>query len=83
MRDGSRTTSWRIAYFSPLPPERSGIAGYSEELLPYLAQSAQVTLFASDPEQVAAVLRAAFEVRSIATIRGTPAVRHRPLSHGG
>jgi glycosyltransferase involved in cell wall biosynthesis len=60
------TTSWRIAYFSPLPPERSGIAGYSAELLPHLAQSAQVTLFASDPVQVSADLRAAFEVRPIA-----------------
>ena len=46
VRDGLRSTPWRIAYFSPLPPERSGIAGYSEELLPYLAKSAQVTLFA-------------------------------------
>ena len=58
--------TWRIAYFSPLPPERSGIAGYSEELLPYLAESAKVTLFASDPEQVTGMLRARFEVRSIA-----------------
>ena len=54
------------AYFSPLPPERSGIADYSEELLPYLAKSAQVTLFASDPEQVSAELRALSEVRPIA-----------------
>ena len=57
---------WRIAYFSPFPPERSGIADYSEELLPYLAKSAKVTLFASDPEQVTGTLRARFEVRSIA-----------------
>jgi hypothetical protein len=27
----------RLAYFSPLPPARSGIADYSAELLPYLA----------------------------------------------
>ncbi len=58
VRDGLRSTPWRLAYFSPLPPERSGIAGYSEELLPYLAQSAQVTLFASDPDQVTDALRA-------------------------
>ena len=64
--DTSRTAPWRIAYFSPLPPERSGIAGYSEELLPYLAQAAQITLFAADPKQVAVGLQAAFDVRSIA-----------------
>jgi len=35
----------RIAYFSPLPPARSGIADYSAELLPYLAERAEVTVF--------------------------------------
>lgn len=28
----------RIAYFSPLPPQRTGIADYSAELLPYLSR---------------------------------------------
>ena len=35
----------RLAYFSPLGPQRSGIADYSEELLPYLSQGADITLF--------------------------------------
>jgi 2-polyprenyl-3-methyl-5-hydroxy-6-metoxy-1,4-benzoquinol methylase/glycosyltransferase involved in cell wall biosynthesis len=35
----------RLAYFSPLTPQRSGIADYSEELLPYLAEDAEITLF--------------------------------------
>lgn len=35
----------RLAYFSPLPPARSGIADYSAELLPYLAERADITLF--------------------------------------
>lgn len=39
----------RLAYFSPLPPARSGIADYSAELLPYLAERADVTLFADGP----------------------------------
>ncbi len=34
-----------LAYFSPLGPQRSGIADYSEELLPYLAEGADITLF--------------------------------------
>jgi SAM-dependent methyltransferase/glycosyltransferase involved in cell wall biosynthesis len=36
----------RLAYFSPLNPQRSGISDYSEELLPHLAAGgAEVTLF--------------------------------------
>jgi glycosyltransferase involved in cell wall biosynthesis len=35
----------RIAYFSPLPPARTGIADYSRELLPHLARLTEVTLF--------------------------------------
>lgn len=35
----------RLAYFSPLNPQRSGISDYSEELLPHLAAGADVTLF--------------------------------------
>jgi glycosyltransferase involved in cell wall biosynthesis len=56
----------QIAYFSPLPPTRSGIADYSAELLPYLAEAARITLFVEDPAQVAENLRAAFEARPIA-----------------
>ncbi|MHB1416699.1 MAG: glycosyltransferase family 4 protein [Chloroflexota bacterium] len=35
----------RIAYFSPLGPRRTGIADYSEELLPYLGRRAEIDLF--------------------------------------
>jgi len=35
----------RIAYCSPVNPVPSGISDYSEELLPYLAQYADITLF--------------------------------------
>jgi len=41
---------WRLAYFSPLPPARSGIADYSAELLPYLAERADITLFTDQAE---------------------------------
>lgn len=34
----------RLAHFSPLSPQRSGIADYSEELLPHLAALASITL---------------------------------------
>lgn len=42
----------RLAFFSPLPPQKSGIARYSAELLPYLARLAEVVLFVDDPAQV-------------------------------
>ncbi|HEX3084700.1 MAG TPA: glycosyltransferase, partial [Pyrinomonadaceae bacterium] len=35
----------KLAYFSPLSPQRSGISDYSEEMLPYLSQAADITLF--------------------------------------
>ena len=35
----------KLAYFSPLNPQPSGISDYSEELLPYLAADAEITLF--------------------------------------
>jgi glycosyltransferase involved in cell wall biosynthesis len=38
----------RIAYCSPVNPAPSGISDYSEELLPYLAQYATITLFVED-----------------------------------
>jgi len=38
----------KLAYFSPLPPERSGISFYSAELLPYLAQHYDITLIVEE-----------------------------------
>ena len=55
----------RIAYFSPLPPERSGIADYSRELLPYLARKVAIVLYAADPASVAGELREQFEIREL------------------
>ena len=55
----------RIAYFSPLPPERSGIADYSRELLPCLAQHAEVVLYTADAEHVDKEIKAQFKVREL------------------
>ncbi len=38
----------RIAYCSPVNPAASGISDYSEELLPYLGQYADITLYLED-----------------------------------
>jgi len=38
----------RIAYVSPWPPQRSGIAAYSRALLPHLARHLDLTVFVDD-----------------------------------
>lgn len=40
----------RLAFVSPLPPEATGIADYSAELLPYLANHYAITLVAEQPD---------------------------------
>lgn len=51
----------RLAVFTPLPPERTGIASYSAELLPYLARHFSIDVYttcvASGGAQVAPSLR--------------------------
>jgi glycosyltransferase involved in cell wall biosynthesis len=61
----SRHDLLRIAYFSPLPPARSGIADYSSELLPHLAQYAHITLFAEEPASVSPDLQQQFPILPI------------------
>jgi 2-polyprenyl-3-methyl-5-hydroxy-6-metoxy-1,4-benzoquinol methylase/glycosyltransferase involved in cell wall biosynthesis len=54
----------RLAYFSPLGPQRSGIADYSEELLPHLAAAgAELTLFVEGFRPSNEGLGRRFEVR--------------------
>lgn len=53
----------KLAYFSPLNPQRSGISDYSEELLPHLAAGAEVTLFVDGFEPSGRDVRARFPVR--------------------
>jgi hypothetical protein len=43
----------RVAFFSPLPPSKSGIADYSQTLLHHLAHHVKVEAFtsAADPRE--------------------------------
>lgn len=52
----------KLAYFSPLAPQRSGISDYSEELLPYLAAAAEITLFVDGFQPSSASLNSTFDV---------------------
>jgi glycosyltransferase involved in cell wall biosynthesis len=38
----------RVAYYSPLPPQKSGIADYSAELLPHLAKHCEIELIVDE-----------------------------------
>ena len=40
---------YRIAYISPLPPQKSGVAAYSADLIPYLSEYFNIDLF-TQPE---------------------------------
>ena len=50
----------RVAYYSPLPPERSGIADYSAQLLPALRERIEVEVVNSyrlEAENMSAAIR--------------------------
>lgn len=53
----------RLAYFSPLPPQRSGIADYSAELLPVLARHLEVEPFVDEGVRVDPDIASRFTVR--------------------
>jgi hypothetical protein len=42
----------RPAYFTPLPPSKSGIADYNSELLPYLAKGAEISVFVAEGDEL-------------------------------
>ena len=52
----------KLAYFSPLRPQPSGISDYSEELLPHLANAAEITLFVDGFHPANSELTSRFEV---------------------
>ncbi len=52
----------RLAFFSPLNPEHSGISDYSEELLPYLAKGAQIDLVVNGYEPANPSLKERFAI---------------------
>jgi glycosyltransferase involved in cell wall biosynthesis len=52
----------RIGYFSPLQPEQSGISDYSEELLPALAQEAEIDLFVDGFKPTNSAITSQFKV---------------------
>jgi glycosyltransferase involved in cell wall biosynthesis len=59
----------RLAFVSPLPPERSGISFYSAELLPELAEYYDIDLILAQDTVAETVDTARFQVRDVQWLR--------------
>ena len=73
----------RLAYVSPLPPEPSGIADYSTELLPELARFYDIELIVAQETVAPEWLRALFPVRNSSWLSDNPGYYDRVLYHFG
>jgi glycosyltransferase involved in cell wall biosynthesis len=73
----------RLAYFSPLPPARSGIADYSAELLPHLAEHLKIELFVEDGFKVDPALAERFPVHGHRAFPGLAGRYDAVLYHVG
>lgn len=60
----------RVAYVSPLPPARSGIADYSAELVPHLAEHVELELYCDRPRRAEELPRPALSVHPVEALEG-------------
>ena len=73
----------RLAYLSPLPPQASGIADYSAELLPELAHHFEIELVVPEPAAIADRWRNGFPVRMVEWFEDNVGRYDRILYHFG
>jgi glycosyltransferase involved in cell wall biosynthesis len=73
----------RCAYISPLPAVASGIADYSAELIPALAEHYEMTLIVSQDNVADAWLRAGFQIKDARWFTQNRAKFDRVLYHFG
>ncbi|MRX10078.1 glycosyltransferase [Pseudoduganella sp. FT25W] len=73
----------RLAYISPLPPEKSGIADYSAELLPQLARHYQVDVVIAQQDVSDAWIKAELPLRDLAYFEAHAGDYDRVLYHFG
>lgn len=73
----------RLAYVSPLPPERSGIADYSARLLEGLRDFFDITLFCASPELLPTTLADTFEAHNYAELPSMASNFDRVAYHMG
>ena len=73
----------RLAFVSPLPPERSGIADYSADLLPHLARHYDIDVVVAQPSVSDAWVNGACAIRSPVWFLGHAHQFDRVLYHFG
>ena len=73
----------RLAYVSPLPPERTGVADQSIELLPELARYYDIEVVVNQQEVKERWVEANFPVRSVAWFEANASRYDRVLYHFG
>lgn len=80
---GSTVCRPRLAYISPLPPERSGISDYSAELLPELARHYDIEVIVAQDEITDPFINAVCPIRTIDWFRAHAQSYDRILYHFG
>jgi len=73
----------KLAYISPLPPERSGISNYSAELLPELSRHYEIDVVVAQKEVCDPYIKAAFPIRTVDWFRKHAHRYDRVLYHFG
>lgn len=73
----------KLAFVSPLPPERSGIADYSAELLPALAQHYDIDVVVVQKDVSNAWVKGNLPIRTVEWFRENGAAYERVLYHFG
>ena len=72
-----------LGFVSPLPPERSGIAGYCAKLLPNLARHYEIICIIDQPEVADQWISAEFEIRDVQWFEANGAKFERIVYHFG
>ncbi|MBU2954463.1 glycosyltransferase [Marinobacter sp. F3R08] len=73
----------RLAFVSPMPPERTGIADYSAELLPALAEYYNIELVVAQKEVAPSRIGEQFQVRDVDWLRENAGQMDRVLYQMG
>lgn len=72
-----------LAYVSPLPPEKTGIAAYSAEILPFLSKYYEIICVTQNIELVDPRIRELVEVRDVGWMRANSSNLDRVVYHFG
>jgi glycosyltransferase involved in cell wall biosynthesis len=79
----AKSTRPRMAYLSPLPPEKSGIARYSTELLPELARYYDIVVIVNQTSVQDTWINSNFPIRSVEWFEAHAERFERTLYHIG